>query len=42
VKSSYSSHLREYVSDLKDVFTSDGEVLFSQACGKSVVAQQHS
>jgi hypothetical protein len=40
VKSSDSSRLRQYVSDFKDVFTSDGKVLFCQACGKSVVAQQ--
>jgi hypothetical protein len=42
VKSSDSSCLLQYVSDFKDVFTSDGKVLFSQACGKSIVAQQHS
>jgi hypothetical protein len=42
VKSSDSSHLRQYISDFKDVFTSDGKVLLRQACGKSVVAQQHS
>jgi hypothetical protein len=40
VKSSDSSRLRQYVSDFKDVFTSDGKVIFCQACGKSVVAQQ--
>jgi hypothetical protein len=28
VKSSDSSRLRKYVSDFKDVFTSDGKVLF--------------
>jgi hypothetical protein len=39
VKSVDSSRLRQYVSDLKDVFTSDDKVLFSQACGKSIVAQ---
>jgi hypothetical protein len=38
VKSSDSSCLRQYVSDLKDVLTSDGKVLFCQACGKSIVA----
>jgi hypothetical protein len=42
VKSSDSSRLRQYISDLKDVFTSDGKVLFCQACGKSIVAQQRS
>jgi hypothetical protein len=42
VKSSDSSRLHQYVSDFKDVFTSDGKVLLCQACGKSVVAQQHS
>jgi hypothetical protein len=31
-----------YVSDFKDVFTPDGEVLFCQTCAKSVVAQQRS
>jgi hypothetical protein len=31
-----------YVSDFKDVFTSDGEVLFCQTSGKSIVAQQRS
>jgi hypothetical protein len=40
VKSSDSSRLHQYVSDFKDVFTSDGKVLFCQACGKSIVAQQ--
>jgi hypothetical protein len=42
VKSSASSHFHQYVSDFKDVFTSDGKVLFCLACGKSIVAQQHS
>jgi hypothetical protein len=42
VKSTGSSRLRQYVSDFKDVFTSDGKVLFCQACGISVVAQQRS
>jgi hypothetical protein len=42
VKSSDSSRLRQYISDFKDVFTSDGKVLLRQACGKSIVAQQHS
>jgi hypothetical protein len=37
-----SSCLHQCVSDFKDVFTSDGEVLFCQACGKSVVTQQRS
>jgi hypothetical protein len=37
VKSSDSSCLRQYVNDFKDVFPSDGKVLFCQACGKSVV-----
>jgi hypothetical protein len=41
VKSSASSHLHYYVSDFKDVFTSDGEVLFFQTCGKPIVTQQH-
>jgi hypothetical protein len=41
-KSSESSHLRQYVSDFKDVFTSDGKVIFCQACEKSVVIQHHS
>jgi hypothetical protein len=42
VKSSYSSRSRLFVSDFKDVFTSDGKVLFYQACGKSIVTQQRS
>jgi hypothetical protein len=42
VKSSDSSRLRQYVSDFKDVFASDGKVLFSLACRKSIVAQQRS
>jgi hypothetical protein len=42
VKYSASSRLRQYVSDFKDVFTSDGKVLLCQACGKSVVAQRRS
>jgi hypothetical protein len=42
VKSSTSSSLRQYISEFKDVFTSDNEVLFCQECGKSTVAQQHS
>jgi hypothetical protein len=42
VKSSDSSRLRQYVSDFKDVFTSDGKVLFRQAFGKSIVAKQRS
>jgi hypothetical protein len=42
VKSCDSSHLCQYVSDFKDVFSSDGKVLFCQACGKCIVTQQHS
>jgi hypothetical protein len=42
VKSNDSSRLRQYVSDFKDVFTSEGKVLFRQACGKSTVAQHRS
>jgi hypothetical protein len=41
VKSSASSCSHRYVSELKDVFASDGKVPFCQACGKSIVAQQH-
>jgi hypothetical protein len=41
-KSSDSSRLRQYVSDSKDVFTSDGKVLFCRACGKFIVTQQRS
>jgi hypothetical protein len=37
VKSSASSHSRQYVSDFKDVFTPGGKFLFCQACGKSIV-----
>jgi hypothetical protein len=40
VKSGDSSRLRQYVSNFKDVLTSDGKVLFCQACGKSTVSQQ--
>jgi hypothetical protein len=42
VKSSDSSSLRQYVSDFKDVFTSDSKVIICQACGKSIVPQQRS
>jgi hypothetical protein len=42
LKSTKSFRLRQYVSDFKDVFTSDGKVLFCKACGKSIVAQQRS
>jgi hypothetical protein len=42
MKSNDSSRLRQLVSDFKDVFTSDGKVLFCLACGKSIVAQQRS
>jgi hypothetical protein len=42
VRSSASSHLHQYVSEFKDVFTSYGKVLFCQAHGKSIVAQQPS
>jgi hypothetical protein len=42
VKSSASCRLHQYISDFKDLFTSGGKVLFSQACGKSVVPQQRS
>jgi hypothetical protein len=41
-KSNDGSRLRKYVSDFKDVFTSDGSVIFCQPCGKSAVAQQRS
>jgi hypothetical protein len=39
VKSSDSSRLRQYVSDFKDVLTSDGKVLFCQACGKFIATK---
>jgi hypothetical protein len=42
VKHSASSHECQYVNDFKAVFTSDGQVLFCQACGKSIVPQQRS
>jgi hypothetical protein len=42
LKSSATSRLCHYVSDFKDVFTSHGEVLSCQTCGKSVVAKQRS
>jgi hypothetical protein len=42
VKSSASSRLPQYLSELTIVFTSDHEVLFLQACGKSIVAQTRS
>jgi hypothetical protein len=37
-----SSWKRQYVSDIKDMFTSDGKILFCQSCGKCIVAQQRS
>jgi hypothetical protein len=40
VKSNASSHILQYVGKFKDIFTSDGTVLFGQACGKSVVTQK--
>jgi hypothetical protein len=42
VKSRDSSHLRQYVSDSKDMFTSDDKVLFCRVCRKSIVAKQRS
>jgi hypothetical protein len=39
VKSIAVSRLRQHVSDFKDVFASDGEVLIFQACGQSIVGQ---
>jgi hypothetical protein len=42
VKSSASSHLQRYASELKDVFNADDEFLFCGACGKSLVARQRS
>jgi hypothetical protein len=42
MQSSDTSHFCHYVTDFKDVFTSDGIVLFCQACGKPVVAQYRS
>jgi hypothetical protein len=42
VKSGDSSRLLQLVSDFKDAFTSDGKIIFCQACGKYIVAQQHS
>jgi hypothetical protein len=39
---SASSHLRHYVSEFRDVFTFDGEVLFRQAYGKPTVLQKRS
>jgi hypothetical protein len=37
-----SSRFRQYVSDFEDVITSDGDILFCEACGKAIVAQQGS
>jgi hypothetical protein len=42
VKSSASSFLHMCISEFKDMSTSDDKVLFGQACGNCVVAQQHS
>lgn len=42
MKSSVSSRLRQYICELKTVFTSDHEVLFRQACGKATVVQTSS
>jgi hypothetical protein len=42
VKSITSSRLRQYISEFKTVFTSDHEVLFRQACAKSIVLQTRS
>jgi hypothetical protein len=41
VKSGDSSRLRQYVSDFKDVITSDGKVIFCQT-RKPIVSQQRS
>jgi hypothetical protein len=38
---SASFHLCHFASDFKDVFSSASEVFFWQACGKSVISQQH-
>jgi hypothetical protein len=40
--SSSSSHFCHYVSEFKGVLTSDGKVLFCQACGQSIAMQQYS
>jgi hypothetical protein len=42
VKSSTSSRFRWYVSESKDLFTSDGKVLFCQPCRNSIAEQQRS
>jgi hypothetical protein len=42
VKSCASSYLHRYVSELKDIFTADGELLFCRAYGKCLVAWRRS
>jgi hypothetical protein len=42
IKSSSSSHFCHYVSEFKGVLTSDGKILFCQACVQSTVMQEYS
>lgn len=42
IKASVSSRLQKFCDEYKDVFSTDGKVLFCQPCGKSVAADQRS
>ena len=42
VKCSDSVHLHQYVNKFKDVFRTDGKILFRKACENGIVASQHS
>ena len=40
VKNSNAVRLSQYVSEFKDVFTTDDKILFCKACGKNIVSNQ--
>ena len=42
VKNSNAVRLRQYVSEFKDVFTTDDKILFCKACGENIVSNQRS
>ena len=42
IKASVSSRLQKFCDEYKDVFSTDGKVLFCQPCGKTVAADQRS
>ncbi|KAJ4444437.1 hypothetical protein ANN_06229 [Periplaneta americana] len=42
IKSSLRSRLQQYIDEFKNIFTTDGKVLFCQPCGKSVSAHESS